>query len=74
MALHPRSVQPDLDIVLAPLVALVDPAVPDRDRAGTVLVIRDASRELAVLERVVLHLNSEIANPSLHRQSLRDRP
>ena len=50
------------------------PVVPDLDRAGAVLALRDLALEGRVLERMVLDVDGEMLLPRLERHALRDRP
>ena len=53
---------------------LVGPAIPDLDGAGAVLSGRDRALEVAVLERVILHVHREVPLTASERDSLRHRP
>ena len=53
---------------------LVRALVPDLDRAGAVLALRDLALELRVLDRVVLDVDGEVLLAGLERHALRHRP
>ena len=53
---------------------LVGAAVPDLDRPGAVLALRDLALESGVLERVVLHVDGEVLLARLQRNTLRHGP
>ena len=53
---------------------LVGAGVPDLDRARAVLALRNLALEAAVVERVVLHVNGEVALADLERDALRHGP
>ena len=53
---------------------LVGAAVPDLDRAGAVVALRDLARERRVVERVILDVHRERALARLEGDALRHRP
>ena len=75
MPFEPLAVQPDREAaVLLLLDELVRALVPDLDRAGAVLPLRDLAVERRVLERMVLDVDGEVLLARLERHALRDRP
>ena len=68
------AVEGDHHLVLAPLVGLVGPAVPDLHRARAVLALRDVAVEVEVLERVVLGADREVVAAGVRRDALGHRP
>jgi hypothetical protein len=60
--------------VVAELLGLVGPVVPDRHRPGAVLTRRDRALELEVLQRVVLGVDREPVLVWVLRHALRQRP
>ena len=73
-AVQALAVEGDHHLLVAELVRLVGPAVPDLHRAGAVLAGRDVARELDVLERVVLGVDGQVVLGRIGRDALRDRP
>ena len=74
-ALEPLAVQPDGETAVGLLLdELVRARVPDLDRAGAVLALRDLAVEGRVLERVILDVDREVLLAGLERHALRDRP
>ncbi len=53
---------------------LVGAAVPDLDRSGAVLSGRDLALEIRVIQRVILHVDSQVTLASLERNPLRHGP
>ncbi len=68
------AVEGDHHLVLAPLVGLVGPAVPDLHRSRAVLARGDVAVEVEVLERVVLGPDREVVSARVRRDALGDRP
>ena len=66
-----RTVRPPFGFSSSELVRAV---VPDLDRAGAVLALRDLALELRVLDRVVLDVDGEVLLAGLERHALRHRP
>ncbi len=80
-ALQPLAVQDDLQVALLQALVRVGPrfglpvaAVPQHHRAAAVLALRDRPFEVAVVERVVLHLDGEPAVMRVHRRAPGHRP
>ena len=73
-ALEPLAVEGDHHLVVAELVQLVGPAVPDAHRPGAVVALRDLALELEVLERVVLRAHREVVALGVRRDALRAPP
>ena len=74
-AVEPLAVEPDGQAAVPLLLEeLVRSAVPDLHRAGAVLARRDLALEVAVLERMVLHVHREVALSAPERDSLRHSP
>src|SRR5204863_8726537 len=74
-AVQPLAVQANGEAaVLLLLDELVGALVPDLDRAGAVLPLRDLPLEAGVVERVVLDVDGERPLPRLERNPLRHRP
>ena len=73
-ALGPFSMEHDHDLGRAPLLRLVGPVVPDPDEPRTVLTLRDDPLEVLVGKGVVLHVDREVVDLRVDRQSLRERP
>jgi hypothetical protein len=72
---EPLAVQTDgQPAVFLLLHELVGAAVPDLDRTGAVLPLRDLALEARVLERVVLDVDGEVLLARLERHALRHRP
>ena len=73
--LEPLAVQPDGQAAVGLLLdELVRAVIPDLDRAGAVVPLRDLARERRVLERVVLDVDGEMLLAGLERHALRHRP
>ena len=53
---------------------VVGPAVPDLDRAGAVVPLRDLTLEGRVLERVVFDVHGEVLGARVHRHAFRHGP
>ena len=53
---------------------LVRAAVPDLDRAGAVVALRDLALEAPVLERMILDVDREVLLARLQRNAFRHRP
>src|SRR6476659_8067442 len=53
---------------------LVGAAVPDLDRPGAVLALRDLPLEVGVLDRMVLNVDGEVLLARLQRDALRHSP
>ena len=73
-AAHALAVERDHHLVLAELVRLVGPAVPDRHRPGAVLAGRDLAVELEVLERMVLRAHRQVVALGARRDARAARP
>jgi hypothetical protein len=68
-------VQPDRETAVALLLhELVRAVVPDLDRAGAVLALRDHTFECRVLEWVIFDVHRQRALPGLQRNALRHGP
>ncbi len=65
--LGPCSVEHDDDLVVAPLLALVGPLVPDGDGPAAVLAGRDGAAEGQVFERVVLGVHRQMVGAGIER-------
>jgi hypothetical protein len=73
------AVEPELEMALAIVAARVaarlpGAAVPEHDRSGAILFLRDDSFELAVFERMILDMNCEPLVRRIEAWALRDRP
>ena len=53
---------------------LVRAGVPDLDRPGAVVALRDLALEARVVERMILDVHGQDALPRLERDALRDGP
>src|SRR4051812_26159108 len=53
-AVQTLPMEPDLNLVVGELLALVGSAVPDPHRARAVFTLRDVAMEVQILERMVL--------------------
>jgi hypothetical protein len=73
-AVQALAVEGDHHLVLAELVRLVGPGVPDLHDAGAVVAHRDLAREVDVLDRVVLGVDREVVALGVGRDALRDGP
>jgi hypothetical protein len=74
-AVEPLAVQADGEAaVLLFLDELIGALVPDLDRAGAVLPLRDFALEAGIVERVVFDVDGERPLPRLERNALRHRP
>ena len=73
LALHLLTVEDRDDLVLAELLGLEGPAVPDPHLAGAVLALGDVALELEVLERVVLGVDCEAVLLGVLRDAARER-
>ena len=72
--LHALAVEDGDHLVVAELLRLVGPAVPDRHAAGAVLAGGDVTREVEVLEGVVLDMDGEVVAARVGGNSLRHGP
>src|SRR5216684_4719006 len=68
-ALHSLSVQRDHDLAIRPLLGLVRTAVPDLHGATAVLALWDLTREVDVVQRVVLDVDGEVVLLGVRRDS-----
>src|SRR5207248_3417891 len=74
-AVEPLAAQADGEAaVLLLLDELVGALVPDLDRTGAVLPLRDLALEAGIVERVVLDVDGERPLPRLERHALRHGP
>ena len=74
-AFEPLAVQPYREAAVALLLQqLVRAAVPDLDRAGAVVPLRDLALEAPVLERMVLDVDGEVLLAGLERHAFRHGP
>ena len=73
-AVQALAVEGDHHLLVAELVRLVGPAVPDLHHAGAVLARRDLAREVDVLDRVVLGVDRQVVALRVGRDALRDGP
>jgi hypothetical protein len=74
-AVEPLAVQPDGEAaVFLLLQQLVRAVVPDLDRAGAVVPLRDLALERRVFERVVLDVDGEVLLAGLERHAFRHGP
>ena len=49
-------------------------AIPELDRAATILVFRDGALEIAVVQRMILDLDGEALDAGIERRPLGHRP
>src|SRR5512136_499644 len=68
------AVEGYFDFFLIPVFGIIGPAVPDGDRTRTVFSFRDIPLKCAVLERVVLHGDSQVFLARDFRNTLWHRP
>ena len=74
-SLEPLAVEPDGQAAVGLLLdELVRAVVPDLDRAGAVVALRDLARERRVLERMILDVNGEVLLARLERHAFRHGP
>src|SRR5712691_4184301 len=73
-AQHSFSVQRDHYLAVRPLVGLVRAAVPDLHRATAVLALWDLTREVDVVQRVVLDVDGEVVLLGVGWYALGHRP
>ena len=74
-ALEARTVQAHRETAVRLLLEeLVRAGVPDLDRAGAVVALRDLALEARVVERVILDVHGQDALPRLERDALRNGP
>ena len=74
-AFEALPVQPDREAAVGLVLdELVGAGVPDLDRAGAVLALRDLAVERRVLERMILDVNGEMLLAGLERDALGHRP
>src|SRR5690606_8156568 len=70
----PPPVEGHDDLVVAPLLQLVHPRVPDLYMPSSVLALGDLALERAVLERMVLGVHGEVVALGVRRLALRQGP